>query len=106
MRISNGATRSPSVPMPTRKPSSKPSLPTGWMPVAHIPDAIRIAAPAKVNLYLHVGHRRADGYHELDSLVVFADVGDELVFEAADTLRLAVDGPFAAALAGEPDNLV
>jgi 4-diphosphocytidyl-2-C-methyl-D-erythritol kinase len=67
---------------------------------------IRVAAHAKVNLYLHVVGRRADGYHLLDSLVVFADLHDEIVAEAADDLSLTIDGPFAGALANEPDNLV
>lgn len=61
-------------------------------------------APAKVNLALHVTGRRADGYHLLDSLVVFPAVGDRLEAAAARDLSLAVDGPFAAALAGR--NLV
>ncbi|MBI3678333.1 MAG: 4-(cytidine 5'-diphospho)-2-C-methyl-D-erythritol kinase [Proteobacteria bacterium] len=67
---------------------------------------LRVFAPAKINLFLHVGDRRSDGYHELESLAVFADVGDTLKFEPADTLSLAVEGPFAASLAGEADNLV
>lgn len=67
---------------------------------------IRVAAHAKVNLYLHVVGRRADGYHLLDSLVVFADLHDMVSAEPADDLSLTVDGPFADALAGEPDNLV
>lgn len=66
------------------------------------------AAPAKVNLYLHVTGRCEDGYHELDSLVVFADVGDTVSAVAADELTLSVGGPFADALKdGDPaDNLV
>lgn len=71
-----------------------------------MPDALVEAAPAKVNLFLHVIGRRADGYHLLDSLVVFAAVGDVLLAEPADRLSLDVDGPFAPALTGEPDNLV
>jgi 4-diphosphocytidyl-2-C-methyl-D-erythritol kinase len=67
---------------------------------------IREFAPAKVNLFLHAGNRRADGYHEIESLVVFASVGDEVSFEEADALSLNVEGPFASALAQEPDNLV
>lgn len=63
-------------------------------------------APAKVNLHLHVVGRRDDGYHLLDSLVVFAAVGDRLSVSAADDLSLTVTGPFAAGLAGEADNLV
>ncbi|MGN6147359.1 MAG: 4-(cytidine 5'-diphospho)-2-C-methyl-D-erythritol kinase [Rhizomicrobium sp.] len=66
----------------------------------------RVFAPAKINLFLHVGDRRADGYHELESLVAFADVGDDLALENADKLSLTVDGPFGAQLAGEGDNLV
>lgn len=64
-----------------------------------------LAAPAKVNLYLHVTGRRPDGYHELDSLVVFADLGDRLTAAPAPVLALSVTGPFAAALDGG-DNLV
>jgi 4-diphosphocytidyl-2-C-methyl-D-erythritol kinase len=70
------------------------------------PDSLTEAAPAKVNLFLHVIGRRADGYHLLDSLVVFADVGDTLRAEPADSLTLHVEGPFAAGLAAEADNLV
>lgn len=64
------------------------------------------AAPAKVNLYLHVTGRRADGYHLLDSLVVFAGAGDVLTAAPGADLALSTDGPFGAALAAEADNLV
>ena len=65
---------------------------------------IRVEAPAKLNLYLHVTGRRADGYHELDSLVSFAALADTLEIAPADALALSVSGPFADALdAG--DNL-
>jgi 4-diphosphocytidyl-2-C-methyl-D-erythritol kinase len=64
-------------------------------------------APAKVNLYLHVTGRRDDGYHLLDSLVAFADIGDRLRAEPATSLSLSVDGPEAADLAAVGnDNLV
>jgi 4-diphosphocytidyl-2-C-methyl-D-erythritol kinase len=63
-------------------------------------------APAKVNLYLHVTGRRADGYHLLDSLAVFPAVGDRLRAAPAEALSLTVAGEFGAALAGEADNLV
>ncbi len=53
-------------------------------------------APAKVNLALHVLGRRDDGYHLLDSLVVFADVGDVLHAVPAASLDLHIAGPFAA----------
>jgi 4-diphosphocytidyl-2-C-methyl-D-erythritol kinase len=63
-------------------------------------------APAKINLALHVLGRRADGYHELDSIVAFAGIADRLTFEQADDWQLAITGPFAAELASAPDNLV
>ena len=65
----------------------------------------RALAPAKVNLFLHVGPPRADGYHPLVSLAVFADVGDEVTVERADDFRLETTGPFAQAIEGGP-NLV
>ena len=63
-------------------------------------------APAKVNLFLHVGPVEPDGYHPLASLVAFADVGDRVSVAPADRLSLKVEGPFAGALAGEADNLI
>ncbi|OZB19828.1 MAG: 4-(cytidine 5'-diphospho)-2-C-methyl-D-erythritol kinase [Rhodobacterales bacterium 34-62-10] len=63
-------------------------------------------APAKVNLTLHVTGQRADGYHLLDSLVVFADLGDRLVLRRADQPALRVTGPMAAGVPSGPDNLV
>ena len=69
--------------------------------------AVTAFAPAKVNLYLHVTGRRDDGYHLLDSLVAFVDIGDRLRAESAASLSLAVDGPEAADLAAVgDDNLV
>jgi 4-diphosphocytidyl-2-C-methyl-D-erythritol kinase len=70
---------------------------------------IRELAPAKVNLFLHVGARRADGFHPLQSLAVFAGgeaAADRLSLDPADELTLAVDGPFAGQLAADTDNLV
>ncbi|MBB3899304.1 4-(cytidine 5'-diphospho)-2-C-methyl-D-erythritol kinase [Roseococcus suduntuyensis] len=64
------------------------------------------AAPAKVNLFLHVTGRRADGYHLLDSLAVFGPAADLLTATPAEGLSLALEGPFGAALQAEPDNLV
>ncbi len=66
----------------------------------------RVAAPAKLNLYLHVTGRRADGYHTLDSLVAFAGVHDTLSAAPADRLSLDVDGRFAAALPDPAENLI
>jgi len=68
--------------------------------------AMREFAPAKVNMHLHVTGRRADGYHLLDSLAVFGPAADVLSASPADTLSLSMAGPFGAALATEPDNLV
>ena len=69
---------------------------------------IRECAPAKINLYLHVGGVREDGLHELASLFVFADDGDWLTLEPADDLTLEITGPFAAPLREFPlaDNLI
>jgi 4-diphosphocytidyl-2-C-methyl-D-erythritol kinase len=64
-------------------------------------------APAKINLYLHVVGRRADGYHLLDSLIAFADIGDCVSAAPADSLSLTIGGPEAGAIAGlGEDNLV
>ena len=63
-------------------------------------------APAKINLFLHVGPKRADGFHPLQSLAVFTDLGDALAMNAAPDLSLRIDGPFAQGLDGEGDNLV
>ena len=63
-------------------------------------------APAKINLFLHVGAVDADGYHPLSSLVAFADVGDQVSVEPADSLSIDVTGPFGEALGDTPDNLI
>jgi len=66
-----------------------------------------VFAPAKINLYLHVTGRRDDGYHLLDSLVAFADIGDTVTAAAAGKLSLTVSGPEAAGLQPiRDDNLV
>jgi 4-diphosphocytidyl-2-C-methyl-D-erythritol kinase len=63
-------------------------------------------APAKVNLTLRVLGRRADGYHELESLVAFANIGDTVRLVPGDGLSLTVRGPSAAKAGPEADNLV
>lgn len=65
----------------------------------------RAFAPAKINLTLHVTGRRADGYHLLDSLVVFADIGDHLHLRPARELRLTVSGPMADGVPLDDSNL-
>ncbi|MCV2863899.1 4-(cytidine 5'-diphospho)-2-C-methyl-D-erythritol kinase [Defluviimonas sp. WL0075] len=63
-------------------------------------------APAKINLALHVTGRRADGYHLLDSLVVFAGVGDSVRVAFDAEPGLTIDGPMGNGLAASDDNLV
>ena len=70
------------------------------------PASLTETAPAKVNLTLRVTGRRPDGYHELESLVAFARVGDRLAFAPGDALALKVAGPFVAAAGDVADNLV
>ena len=81
-------------------------------PSAPLPALSATLAPAKVNLYLHITGRRDDGYHMVDSLAMFADVGDELALTVADPHGdqtngnqtngnqpgLYIDGPYAEAL--------
>jgi 4-diphosphocytidyl-2-C-methyl-D-erythritol kinase len=71
-----------------------------------VPEPLVEAAPAKVNLTLRVFGRRADGYHELESLVVFAGCGDTLRFAPGGELALTVRGPGAEQAGDNADNLV
>jgi 4-diphosphocytidyl-2-C-methyl-D-erythritol kinase len=71
-----------------------------------VTNSVRVFAPAKINLFLHIGDKRADGFHPLESLAVFVDAGDALTIERADELSLTLDGPFAEGLRAEADNLV
>lgn len=68
--------------------------------------AVEAFAPAKINLTLHVTGRRPDGYHVIDSLVMFADIGDRLTARPAPAASLKVAGPMARAVPEGPDNLV
>lgn len=63
-------------------------------------------APAKINLALHVRKRRADGYHDIDTLFAFVEFGDTLQVEPADDLSLTIDGPLASRLGIDDNNLV
>ncbi|NBD30313.1 MAG: 4-(cytidine 5'-diphospho)-2-C-methyl-D-erythritol kinase [Alphaproteobacteria bacterium] len=69
-------------------------------------DTVTAFAPAKLNLCMHVTGQRPDGYHTLDSLVMFAATGDTITATHADDLSLTMDGPFADGLSVEADNLV
>ncbi|UWQ84215.1 4-(cytidine 5'-diphospho)-2-C-methyl-D-erythritol kinase [Leisingera caerulea] len=68
--------------------------------------AAEVFAPAKINLTLHVTGRRDDGYHLLDSLVVFADTGDRLLLEPGPEMALEVSGLFADGVPADQRNLV
>lgn len=67
---------------------------------------LRETAWAKINLALHVRRRRADGYHDIESLFAFARDGDEIALTRADDVTLAIEGPFGAGLDAGSDNLV
>lgn len=67
---------------------------------------VSIFAPAKINLTLHVTGQRADGYHLLDSFVVFADVGDQVTVGACPGLTLDVFGPEAAGVPTESNSIL
>ena len=70
------------------------------------PGAVAIHAPAKINLYLHIVGRRADGYHELDSLVGFTDHGDLIQVRHHERLYFQIKGPFGCSLQANDDNLI
>jgi len=65
----------------------------------------KVFAPAKINLTLHVTGQRQDGYHLLDSYVVFADVGDTVTVEQAAKTALTLTGPLADGVPADPGNL-
>jgi len=67
---------------------------------------VRARAPAKINLTLHITGQRDDGYHTLDSLVVFADVADQLTATTAPDLRITVSGPFSEGVPTDETNLI
>lgn len=67
---------------------------------------ISYLARAKINLDLLITGRRDDGYHALDSLVVFADYGDVISVRPAQNLNLSITGPFAEGLMAERDNII
>ena len=74
--------------------------------MVHALSGLSITAPAKINLYLHLTGIRDDGYHLIDSLVVFASVHDIIMIEPANNLTLINRGPFGKGLPTTSDNLV
>jgi 4-diphosphocytidyl-2-C-methyl-D-erythritol kinase len=66
----------------------------------------RELAPAKINLWLHVGRVQGDGYHPVHSLMAFFDDGDGVRLEASSAMGFEVVGPFSQSLSGAEDNLV
>ena len=71
-----------------------------------MPDTVTEDAPAKVNLALHVTGQRHDGYHLLETMVVFTEFGDRVAVRLADADAFDVTGPFAEAVTKGGDNLV
>ena len=71
-----------------------------------MPATITRRARAKLNLALHVTGRRDDGYHTIETLVVFADFGDTITVKPAVQDGFETDGPYGARVPGGPDNLV
>ena len=69
------------------------------------PDPPAGHAPAKINLYLHVLGRNADGYHQIDSLAAFTRFGDRLEVDDSAGISLQVEGPFAADCGKNGENL-
>jgi len=70
------------------------------------PRTVEAFAPAKINLALHVTGQRSDGYHLIDSIVVFAGAGDRLSARPAPVTTLRIDGALAAGVPTGPENLV
>ena len=67
---------------------------------------ISVFAPAKINLYLHITKRLTSGFHIIDSLVDFADLGDTVTVRPSNKLTLSVTGPFSHGLSTGKNNLV
>src|ERR1700677_4029067 len=96
------------IPIRTRQvpisPRSRPA--TAGEASSPVPGVLVALAPAKVKLTLRILGRRADGYHDLESLVAFAPFGDRLTLRPGTELELAVAGPTAGQAGAVDDNLV
>lgn len=92
--------------MSPSQPRPRPSLLTAAAKTTSLPLVLAERAPAKVNLTLRVLRRRDDGYHDLESLVAFAHVGDRLSFTPGGEFALTVQGPNAVQAGADADNLV
>ena len=68
--------------------------------------SVSVFAPAKINLFLHLIGKRADGYHLLESLVAFVDIGDVVSTSDSASLQLTISGPFAKALSDTEGNSI
>ena len=73
---------------------------------AEVSGVVTLPAAARINLYLHITGRRADSYHEMDSLIVFSELGDTLSVRSATGLTLELDGPVGETLSAHKDNSV
>lgn len=87
-------------------PTPDPSPPLASARGGRGKEILTDTAQAKINLTLRITGRRADGYHELESLVVFAGIADTLALEPAAHVSLDITGPFADAIDAAGDNLV
>ena len=76
------------------------------MTESRVAESVTRTARAKLNLTLRITGKRADGYHLLDSIVAFAEIGDRVTARLAERTEFTLSGPFASDLAGERDNLV
>ena len=77
----------------------------GTAPGRSAARSVHVYAPAKINLFLHVGEQRADGYHALESLIAFAEAADRIEVTPASDMSLSLTGPFARALPRDENNL-
>ncbi|MFO0388915.1 MAG: 4-(cytidine 5'-diphospho)-2-C-methyl-D-erythritol kinase [Alphaproteobacteria bacterium] len=67
-------------------------------------NSISVRAPAKLNLFLHITGKRPNGYHCIESLVVFTEFGDTLDISPADSLTLEIKGEFSSLLQKDAQN--